>query len=56
MQKCVIKKDAVKIVGEIFGIDVTFIDEENDRNENNAQFLAETGAHASRLRQLQLQH
>ena len=33
LQKYLIKKDAVKTVGEIFGIDVTFIDEENAKNE-----------------------
>ena len=37
LQHFVIKKNAVKKVGEIFGIDVTFIDEENDKKEKKRE-------------------
>ena len=37
LQNFVIKKDAAKTVGEIFGIDVKFIDEENAKNEKKTK-------------------
>jgi GTP-binding protein EngB required for normal cell division len=48
LQHFVIKKNAVKKVGEIFGIDVTFIDEENDKKKVESK----NGANASYIHEI----